>query len=165
MRIFNVPYRLFLFSGLSLTLPGLMLWIVVVHLPLLAELDRIGQRAVAEVTFVSAAYDRVRATRGGGVRDVHFRFATDDGTSVEGVITEYAYARNRTAVGDTFGITYNPDDPSIYDTDRGGRYADEGMLIPLGGLSLLVLGLSAWEWRRLPPGWRGPRLWPLIQIR
>lgn len=162
--IFNMPYRMALLVGLLILFPGMMLWIWFVNVPILDRLEREGQRTVAHVTFVSAPYDRVRATRGGGQRDIHYQFSAADGTQVEGVITEYQHVRRVTQVGDTFGITYWPRLPQVHDTDRGGRYGGTEMLIPLAVLWLVIVGLMIHEWRNRPDPWEGPKLWPPVRF-
>ncbi|MEO1677330.1 MAG: DUF3592 domain-containing protein [Pseudomonadota bacterium] len=165
IRFFNIPYRLALYGALAFfVLPGLCVWILLVTAPTLERLKHEGVRAVAEVTYVSAPYDRVRATRGGGQRDVHYRYQARDGMVFEAQIREYAWLKRPSRVGDTFGVTYLPDAPHLHETDRGGRLADRGA-VPVVLLIALVLGaLALREWYNRPARWEGPRLWPPISL-
>lgn len=165
MLIFNTPYRLFLFGCLTPLLIGGCFWIWLVSMPILGELEAKGETAQAEVTWVGEPYwvwGRSNYSRGGWRIDMRYHYETRDGLRVEDEKTFVKQNATNLRVGRTFDVVYLPDDPSVHDSNYGNGYAGLGMIYALLPMIAVCAFMTVFLWRRCPPDWTGPKLWPLI---
>ncbi|MEM9123737.1 MAG: DUF3592 domain-containing protein [Pseudomonadota bacterium] len=167
MRFFNVPYRLFMLGLITLLLPLMCAWIALVNLPLLEALEQRGKTTTAQIVWAGEPYWdwSGRASNSGGMRQViRYGFHTEQGEWIErSVNRKVRYSRELT-VGRTFDVTYLPDRPNVFHSTLFKGYAGVGMIKALlllaGGTGLVTLYLAL----RMPQGWRGPRLRPVVSF-
>ncbi|MEM9349124.1 MAG: DUF3592 domain-containing protein [Pseudomonadota bacterium] len=165
MRVFNIPYRLLLFASTTVLLIWCCFWIVLIHLPILDQLETRGNETQAEVTWVGEPYwvwQRGNYSRGGWRVDMHYRYSTEDGQSIEDKKTFVKQNAKYLEVGRRFDVVYLPEQPSVHHSDYGNGYAGLGMvyaLIPLIGVCAFM---TLFYWNRRPLNWKGPKLWPPI---
>ena len=144
----RLSYRLALFSGVTVVLLGACLWIALVNRPILEALDEYGLSAQGEITWISAPYRSHRATPGGRIQDVQYRYQTADGAWFTDEISRSREASRHLSVGHRFEVTYLPDRPHLHDSTLGGQYAGMAMVGWLLAAAAVTAALAGREWRR-----------------
>lgn len=163
MLVFNIPYRLLLFACLTLLLIGCCFWIRFINMPILDELDARGQTVQAEVIWVGEEYwvwQRGNYSRGGWRIDMRYRYRTLEGVLVEDEKTFVKQSATYLNVGRTFEVVYLPEDPAVHNSGYGNGYAGLGMIYALIPMIAVSAFMTIFYWRRRPPDWNGPKLWP-----
>ncbi|MEL6171051.1 MAG: DUF3592 domain-containing protein [Pseudomonadota bacterium] len=166
MLVFNVPYRLLLFAILSVLLISLCFWIRFVNMPILEELDSRGETAKAEVIWVGEPYwvwQRGNYSRGGWRIDMRYAYRTLNGRLLKDTKTFVKQNAKNLRVGRTFDVVYLPSDPIIHNSKYGNGYAGLGMIYALIPMIAVCAFMTFFYWRKRPPNWQGPKLWPLIK--
>ncbi|MEM1064862.1 MAG: DUF3592 domain-containing protein [Pseudomonadota bacterium] len=163
-RIFNMPFRMAVALFMVPLLLFMSAWILIVRMPVQEALEARGVTTVAVVEAVST-YRDPRPTRGGRREVVTYRFTTANGQVFTSTLKRsYNYNRPVT-VGRRIDVTYLPEDPDAHFTSLHPYYTREAVAYLLLPIALLLLGIGAYESRRLPREWEGPRLWPPIRLR
>lgn len=163
MKVFNVPYRLFMFALLTVSTCFACLFILVVNMPILNALEARGIHTQAEVLSITRPYvifQRGNYSRIGWRQDMRYGYLTQAGDWIEDEKTLVKQNARTVHVGRQFDLVYLPDRPHVHDSDLGNGYGGMGMLYALSIMSLFCAGLSVILARRLPEGWGGPKLWP-----
>ncbi|MEM1377872.1 MAG: DUF3592 domain-containing protein [Pseudomonadota bacterium] len=163
LRIFNMPYRMIVFGGVFLTFLWIAVWTAMVRMPVQADLETRGVETTATITDVRYE-DRVRATRGGLIEVIEFQFKTINGQIVKDETTRPHTSNNRMQPGGTFKITYLPEAPTRHISRFRPVFADRGMVKMALIFASVVFIPFAYEVYRLPRGWRGPRLRPIVDM-
>ncbi|MEM9433040.1 MAG: DUF3592 domain-containing protein [Pseudomonadota bacterium] len=168
MFLFNTPYRLFLFACLTLLLIGCCFWIRLINMPILDALEARGENTRAEVTWVGEPYwvwQRGNYSRGGWRVDMVYKYRTRAGAVIEDRKTLVKQNAKNLKPGYRFEVVYLPDDPTTHDSQLGNGYAGPGMIYALIPMIFVCIGMTVFYWHRRPPGWAGPKLWPLLASR
>lgn len=163
MLVFNTPYRLLLFATLTVLLVGCCFWIRFINMPILDELDAVGETTRAEVIWVGQPYwvwQRGNYSRGGWRIDMRYRYLTLGGRWIEDEKTFSEQSATYLEVGRTFEVVYLPNEPDVHNSSYGNGYADVGMIYALLPMIALSAYMTFYYWRRRPANWQGPRLWP-----
>ena len=166
MYIFNTPYRLLLFAALTPLLIGCCLWIRFINMPILEQLDARGETVQAEIIWVGDPYwvwQRGNYSRGGWRIDARYGYRTLAGEWIENQKTYVKQSATYLTVGRRFDVVYLPDDPAVHDSGYGNGYAGLGMIYALIPMILVSAFMTWFCWRRLPPDWAGPKLWPPLR--
>lgn len=166
MWIFNIPYRLLLFAGLTVALIVVCFMIKFINMPILDALDERGHATQAEVIWVGEPYwvwQRGNYSRGGYRIDMRYAYVTRDGQRIEDEHTMVKQNARSLVVGRRFDLVYLPEDPVIHDSDYGNGYAGIGMIYALIPMIAVCAFMAVFFWWRLPPGWQGPKLWPPLR--
>ncbi|MEM0948069.1 MAG: DUF3592 domain-containing protein [Pseudomonadota bacterium] len=165
MLVFNTPYRLLLFTSVTLLLIGSCFWIRFVNMPILEELNARGLTAQAQVVWVGEPYRVLRRgnySRTGWRIDMKYQYRTQSGVLIEDEKTFVKQNAKRLTVGRTFDVVYLPDAPAIHNSAYGNGYAGAGMIYALLPLIAVCAFMTMFYWRRRPAEWTGPKLWPPI---
>lgn len=163
MRVFNIPYRLFIFSLTTASILGACIWIALYNLPILKALEERGEAAVAEVTWAGEPYwvfQRGNYSRIAWRQDMRYAYVTRAGDRIEDAKTMTKHAARNLRVGRTFDLVYLPDRPHIHNSSYGNGYADVGMIYALLALGAVCAFMIFYCWRQRPADWEGPKLWP-----
>ena len=163
MKVFNIPYRLFMFALLAVSTCVACLFILIVNMPILNDLEARGIHTQAEVLSISAPYmifQRGNYSRVGWRQDMRYGYHTQDGQWIEDEKTLVKQNAKTVRAGRKFDLVYLPDRPHVHDSDLGNGYGGMGMVYALSIMSLFCLGMAVVLARRLPKGWDGPKLWP-----
>ncbi|MEM9306124.1 MAG: DUF3592 domain-containing protein [Pseudomonadota bacterium] len=163
MLLFNVPYRLLLFACLTLVLIGCCFWIWLVNMPILEKLNADGKTVQAEVTWVGEPYwvwQRGNYSRGGWRIDMQYGYRTHTGQWIDDKKTFVKQNAKYLTVGRTFDVVYLPENPTIHNSNYGNGYAGAGMIYALIPMITVCAIMVLYYWRRRPPDWDGPKLWP-----
>lgn len=163
MRVFNIPYGLFIFGLTSFVLFGACIWIAFYNVPILNALEEHGEPAQGEVIWVGEPYwvfQRGNHSRIAWRQDMRYVYVTRAGQVIEDEKTFSKHGRSGLRVGITFDLTYLPNTPHIHHSDYGNGYGGWGMLYMLLGLGAVCSFMSFYYWRRCPDDWDGPRFWP-----
>ncbi|MEM1389256.1 MAG: DUF3592 domain-containing protein [Pseudomonadota bacterium] len=167
MLVFNVPYRLLLFAGLTAALIVCCFCIWLINMPILEALDARGEKTQARVEWVSEPYwvwHKRNYSRGSYRIDMVYSYQTRDGQRIEDEKTLVKQNARNLTPGFTFDVVYLPDDPAIHDSDYGNGYAGLGMIYALIPMIGVCAFMTVFFWRRRPPNWQGPKLWPPFQL-
>ncbi|MEM9757498.1 MAG: DUF3592 domain-containing protein [Pseudomonadota bacterium] len=165
MTVFNMPYRLALFSGVSVVIVLMMVWIALVTAPTLARIEAEGVDATARVVELGPIHRSHRSTPGGRSRVVHYVFVTAEGDEITGRREGGRGVWEGLEIGSTFAVRYLPNRPRVHSAAILSGYADYDMIAWLAPLLGITIWLSLKARRACPPGWEGPKLLPILSFR
>ncbi|MEM8636887.1 MAG: DUF3592 domain-containing protein [Pseudomonadota bacterium] len=168
MRVFNIPYRLFILAVMLAAILGMVFWILVVNRPILEALEASGVQTQAEIVERSQPRRNWLARQtgaAGGVRvDIRYGFHTSDGEWIEDSLNKRGrYAKGLT-VGRKFNVTYLPDQPEVFYSDLFKGYAGTSMASALLALCAVISLVVFYLGYRMPNDWGGPKYRPVVSF-
>ncbi|MEM6539308.1 MAG: DUF3592 domain-containing protein [Pseudomonadota bacterium] len=168
MRVFNIPYRLFILAVMQVATLGAVLWIVIVNRPILEALETRGVQTQAEIVERSPPRRNWLARQtgaAGGVRvDIRYGFHTASGEWIEDTHNKRERYSTGLTVGRKFNVTYLPDEPDTFHSDLFKGYAGLPMAFALVALFAMVGLIVVYLCYRMPRDWGGPRRYPVISF-